>query len=123
MSLGIEAMMLFKIKAVRSDLSKFSDPTPNSHHIEFKEVVRLLRRAGGRSCILSCVQTRNVIENKWSRKGITHKVYENKSLIKKCQNVNENARDSMILDPRKCEKMPQIHAGPINCRKQIAYTA
>jgi hypothetical protein len=55
-------------------------------------------------------------------KRITQKAYQNKSLIKKCQNVIENARDSMMLDLRNCEIMPQIHAVPINYRKQIAYT-
>jgi hypothetical protein len=56
-------------------------------------------------------------------KGITHKVYENTSLVKNFRDVIENARDSMMSDPRNCEKMPQIPAGPTNYRKQIAYTA
>jgi hypothetical protein len=41
-------------------------------------------------------------------KGITQDVYQNKSLIKKCQNVIENATDSTMLDPRNCENMPQM---------------
>jgi hypothetical protein len=39
---------------------------------------------------------------------ITKNVHENKALIKICQNVGENARDRMILDPWNCEKMPQM---------------
>jgi hypothetical protein len=56
-------------------------------------------------------------------KGITHKVYENTSLIKNFHDVIENARDSMMLDPRNCEKMPQIPVRPISYRKQTAYSA
>jgi hypothetical protein len=40
-------------------------------------------------------------------KRITHEIYENKALMKKVQNVIENARDSMIFDPRNCENRPQ----------------
>ena len=42
---------------------------------------------------------------------ISQNVYENKALIKICQNVVENAVDRMILDSRICEKMPPITLG------------
>jgi hypothetical protein len=42
---------------------------------------------------------------------ISQDVYENKALIKKCQNIIENARDRMIFDPWSSGKMLQITLG------------
>jgi hypothetical protein len=110
MCLVVEATMLFKIKAVRRDLGKFSRPT------QFLILLNLnkLSDCGGEREVHTkeCyVQSRNVIDNKWSKKGITQEVSENKSLIKKCHNVIENARDIMILDPRG-RTAPTLRRGP-----------
>jgi hypothetical protein len=88
MSLVIEARMLFKIKAIRSDLRKFSGPDRFLIILNLNELEVLAAR-GKSTCIISYVQSQNVAENKGSTKGITENVYQNKSLIKKCQNVIE----------------------------------
>jgi hypothetical protein len=56
--------------------------------------------SGEKEFFFCYVQSRNVVKNKRSMKGITQNVYQNKSLIKKCQNVTENEIDSMVYDPR-----------------------
>jgi len=44
-------------------------------------------------------------------KRITQRGYENKSFIKECQNIIENAIESMVFDQRNCENMPQMTLG------------
>jgi hypothetical protein len=44
-------------------------------------------------------------------KGITQNVYQNKELVKICQNVIESARDIMIFDTQNCEEISQSPPG------------
>jgi len=43
--------------------------------------------------------------------GTSQKIYENKELIKKCQNVIENAGDRIIFNRWKYEMTPQMPVG------------
>jgi hypothetical protein len=59
----------------------------------------------------SYVQSLNVLEKQMRHETISQDVYENKALMKKCQDIIENAKDRMIFDPCNSGKMLQIRLG------------